>query len=68
MHRLDLINRKAVGFGFAVYLVLLTIGLAIVGGDPNDAEIQLIFWPSIAVGLAVATVVMFRGPPPNADK
>lgn len=68
MSILDRMNRKAVGLGFAVYLVLLLGGLSIVGGDPSDSELQLIFWPSMAVGLGVAALVIFRGAPSDSDK
>jgi len=68
MHLLDLVNRKAVGIGFAVYLALLALGLVIVGLDPSDTELQLVFWPALAAGLAVSWIVVMRRPPPGADK
>lgn len=68
MHLLDLMNRRAIGLGFVAYLVLLIAGVLIVGGDPSDTELQLIFWPAMAVGLAVATIVIFHDTPPDKDK
>jgi len=46
--------------GFAVTLALIAVGLLIVGTNPSDTEMQLIFWPAFAAGIAVVFVVVSR--------
>ena len=67
MQMLELMNRKAIGLGVVVYLVLLVLGLAIVGMDPSDTELQLVFWPAMGVGFAVSMFVVVRDAP-DEDK
>lgn len=61
MQLLDRMNRKALGLGFTAYLVLLALGLAIVGLDPSDTELQLVFLSAAVAGFLVSGVVMWRG-------
>jgi hypothetical protein len=60
MRALGLIDRMALGIGFAVDLLVLGVGLAIVGTNPSDAEMHLIFWPAFIAGASVALAVMNR--------
>jgi len=46
--------------GVAVYVVLGLIGLGLVGFDPSDTELQLIFWPSCVAGFAVFIGLDYR--------
>lgn len=39
--------------GLAVYVILGLAGLGLVGFDPSDTELHLIFWPSCAAGFVV---------------
>lgn len=49
------------------WLVLFGIGLLIVGMNPSDTEMQLAFWPAVAVGFAVTMRLTLRGSP-DPDK
>ena len=46
--------------GLAVYVVFGLIGLGLVGFDPSDAELHLIFWPSCVAGFAVFIALDYR--------
>jgi hypothetical protein len=46
--------------GLAAYVVVGLIGLALVGFDPSDTELQLIFWPACAAGFAVFIGLDYR--------
>ena len=61
MHLLDSMNRKALGLGFGAYLLLFVLGLLIVGLDPSDTELQLVFVFAAIAGFIVSGVVMWRG-------
>jgi hypothetical protein len=44
---------RTANIGLAVYLTLGFIGMAVVGFNPTDDELKVIFWPSMIVGFAV---------------
>lgn len=67
MHLLGPVDRKAIGLGFAVFVVLMIVGVLIVGGDPDDT-MSIVFWPAAVVGYAVSMFVVFRETRPDADK
>jgi hypothetical protein len=62
MRYLALMDRKAIGLGFAIFLLLYLLGLLIVGGNPSDTEMHLALWPAAAVGLAVTMRVTLSEP------
>jgi hypothetical protein len=65
---LGLMNGRAIGFGFAAFLVPYVLGLLIIGGDPSDAEMHLATWPALVVGFGVTMRVTLRSSPPPEDK
>jgi hypothetical protein len=63
MRYFALMDRRAIGSGFASFLVLYLLGLLVVGGNASDTEMQLAFWPAFGVGLAVSMRVLLKSPP-----
>jgi hypothetical protein len=55
-------NGKAIGLGFAAYLGLLVLGLAIVGMNPSDTELNLVFGAAAVPGFVVTMAVVLRSP------
>jgi len=53
-------NLRSGNIGLAVAVAMMAVGLAIVGVDPSDTEMQLIYWPAFFVGIAVVLVVERR--------
>lgn len=46
------------GLGAAVAAML--VGVLVVGANPSDTEMQLIFWPAFLLGIAVLCVLASR--------
>ena len=63
MRVLELMDGKAIGLGIAVYTAVLGLGLLIVGMNPSDTEMHLVFWPAAVAGFAVTMVVVHRNTP-----
>jgi hypothetical protein len=61
MRVLDLMNRKAIGIGFSANLVVWGIGLLMVGAEPTDTEMHLIFWLAFAASFVVAMRIVHLG-------
>jgi hypothetical protein len=60
MHLLESLNRRAVGVGFAVAMTMIGIGFLVVGTNPSDAEMSLVFWPATVVGGAAVLTIVHR--------
>ncbi len=67
MRLLHLMNGRAIGLGFAAFMVLYVSGLLIVGMDPSDTEMHLATWPALVVGFAVTMRATLRSSP-SKDK
>jgi hypothetical protein len=53
-------NARNANIGLGVAVALMVVGVLIVGTNPSDAEMQLIFWPAFFTGIAVLLVIEGR--------
>lgn len=61
MRVLELMDRKAIGIGFAVNVAVWILGLLIVGMDPSDTEMSLIFGLAFTASVVAAVIILRPG-------
>lgn len=60
MRFVELMDRKAIGLGFAAFVVVYVAALLIAGAEPSDTEMGLAFVVAIVASYAVSFVVLRR--------
>lgn len=61
MRVLELMDRKAIGIGFAANVAVWVLGLVIVGMNPSDTEMSLIFGLAFTASVVVGMIILRPG-------